>query len=137
MAVRAGCWVGTIPPRSIFIPLVWTTLLSVGACAPSVQPFATITEPLLVMAGELEGMRRYDDPLWREAYLQVDRAASLLERTHRSVDPRVWEARDRWGEAARGWLEGTGAIDDAIEASLGFEESARTATSGTTPIPAE
>ena len=82
-------------------------------------------------------MKRCNDPRWREACLRVDRAASLLESTRRSVDTRVWKARDRWGEAARGWLEGTGTIDDAIEASLGFEESARTATSGTAPIPAE
>jgi len=54
----------------------------------------------------------------------VDRAASLLESTRRSVDPGVWEARERWAEAARAWLDGTGDINDAIEASLGFEDSA-------------
>ena len=82
-------------------------------------------------------MKRCDDSRWREACQRVDQAASLLESTRRSVDPRVWEARDRWAEAARAWLEGTEGLDDAIEASIGFEESARTATSGTTPIPAE
>ena len=82
-------------------------------------------------------MKRCDDPRWRGACLRVDRAAFLLESTRRSVDPSVWEARGRWAEAARAWLEGTGGIDDAIEASLGFEESARRATSGTGPITAE
>lgn len=82
-------------------------------------------------------MKRCDDPRWREACLRVDRAASLLERTRRSVDPRVWETRDRWAEAARAWLEGTGSINDAIAASLGFEESAATATKGTARVPAE
>ncbi len=45
-----------------------------------------------------------------------------------SVDPGVWEDRHRWAEAARAWLGGTGVIDDAIEASFRFEESAKTAT---------
>jgi len=82
-------------------------------------------------------MKRCDDPRWREACLRVDRAASLLERTRRSVDPRVWEARDRWAEAARAWLEGTGNINEAIEASLRFEESATTATTDTARVSAE
>ena len=81
-------------------------------------------------------MKRCEDSRWREACLRVDQAASLLENTRRSVDPRVWEARDRWAEAARAWLKGTAGLDGAIEASIGFEESARTATSGTA-IPAE
>lgn len=38
-------------------------------------------------------MRRCYDPRWGEACQRVDRAASLLERTRRSGDPRVWEAR--------------------------------------------
>ena len=76
-------------------------------------------------------MKRCDDSRWREACLRVDQAASLLESSRRSVDARVWEARDRWAEAARAWLEGTAGLNDAIEASIGFEESARTATSGT------
>ena len=82
-------------------------------------------------------MRRCDDPRWREACRRVDRAASLLESTRRTIDLRVWEARDRWAEAARAWLEGTGDIIHAIEASFGFEESATTATTGTAPVPAE
>ena len=82
-------------------------------------------------------MRRCDDPLWREACRRVDRAASLLESTRGSVDLRVWEARDRWAEAARAWLQGTGDINHAIEASFGFEESATRAMSGTAPVPAE
>lgn len=76
-------------------------------------------------------MKRCDNPRWREACLRVDRATSILEKTRMGVDPRVWEARDRWSEAARAWLEETGGIDDAIKASLRFEETARRATSGT------
>lgn len=78
-------------------------------------------------------MRRCDDPRWREACQRVDRAASLLERTRKSVDSRVWEARERWADAVRAWLEGTGGINDAIEASLGFEDSAARAMSGIGP----
>ena len=82
-------------------------------------------------------MKRCDDPRWRKALPALNRAASLLERTRMSVDPGVWEARDRWAEAARAWLEGTGVIDDAIQASLRFDESARRATSGTAAVPTE
>lgn len=82
-------------------------------------------------------MKRCDDSRWREACRRVDRAASLLESTRKSVDPRVWEARDRWAEAARAWLEGTEGLDDAIAASIGFEESARTAASGAAPVATE
>jgi len=76
-------------------------------------------------------MRRCDDPRRREACLRVDRAASLLENTRRSVDPRVWEAMERLAEAAKAWLDGTGGINNAIEASRGFEDSATRAMSDT------
>lgn len=72
---------------------------------------------------------RSDDVQWREACLRVDRAASLLEATRKSVDPNVWEARDRWAEVSRGWLRGTESIDDVMEASRGFEMATETATS--------
>ena len=79
-------------------------------------------------------MKRCDDPRWRRACQRVDEAASLLESTRRSVDPRVWEARDRWAEAARAWLGETGYIDDVDEAARWFESTATEATLGFSPL---
>ena len=51
-------------------------------------------------------MHRYDDPVWRRACLQTE--------------PFVWEARGKWAEAARRWIEGSGNIDEVLEAANGF-----------------
>ena len=81
---------------------------------------------------------RTDDPRWREACLRVDKAASLLEATRKSVDPNVWDARDRWAEMSIGWLMGTASINDVIEAACGFESAAETAAATlTTPSPTQ
>ena len=48
------------------------------------------------------GMKRCEDSRWREACLRVDQAASLLESTRRSVDPRVWKARESVGRGCPG-----------------------------------
>lgn len=71
-------------------------------------------------------MSRLDHPRWREACLRVDEAASLLERTHKSTEPSVWAARDRWASASRRWMEGKGNIGELLEAADHF---AATATS--------
>ena len=73
-------------------------------------------------------MNRYDDPVWRKACLQVDEAAALLESRRRGTEPFVWEAREKWAEAARRWIEGSGDINEVVEAANGFALSVEAAT---------
>ena len=74
-------------------------------------------------------MNRSDDPRWREACRRVDDAASLLETTRRSTRPEVWDARDGWADAARGWLEGAGTIEVVTRAADRFVSTAEAAAS--------
>lgn len=69
-------------------------------------------------------MSRLNHPQWRKACLRVDEAASLLERTRKSAEPNVWAARDRWAGASRRWLEGSGSIDEVLEAAGHFAATA-------------
>lgn len=75
-------------------------------------------------------MSRLNHPRWREACLRVDEAASLLERTHKSTEPSVWAARDRWASASRRWMEGEATVEELMGAADHF---AATATSAVCP----
>lgn len=72
-------------------------------------------------------MNRVDHPLWREACLQVDQAAALLESTRRGAEPSVWKARDQWMEVACRWLEGEDCLALVLEAANRLEEAVASA----------